>query len=81
MRVQSLGGEDPLEEDMATHPVFLLGIRIPNPVFLPGKSHRQKSLVDSTHIMLSHDFCFRAFYLFYSILILNNRPSTIFALK
>ena len=28
-----LGGEDPLEEEMAT-----------TPVFLPGKSHRQKSL-------------------------------------
>ena len=52
MGVQSLGGEDPLEEEMATHPVFLPGIRIPNPVFLPGKSHRPKSLVDSTHIML-----------------------------
>ena len=31
--VQSLGWEDPLEEEMAT-----------TPVFLPGKSHRQKSL-------------------------------------
>ena len=33
-RVQSLGWEDPLEEEMATHPVFL-----------PGESHGQKSLV------------------------------------
>ena len=32
--VQSLGREDPLEEEMATHPVFL-----------PGKSHGQRSLV------------------------------------
>ena len=31
-RVQSLGGEDPLEEEMATQ------------VFLPGKSHEQRSL-------------------------------------
>ena len=31
--VQSLGQEDPLEEEMAT-----------TPVFLPGKSRRQKSL-------------------------------------
>ena len=33
-RVQSLGREDPLEEEMATHPVFL-----------PGESHGQRSLV------------------------------------
>ena len=33
-QVQSLGQEDPLEEDMAT-----------NSVFLPGESHRQRSLV------------------------------------
>ena len=32
--VQSLGQEDPLEKEMATH----------FPVFLPGKSHRQGSL-------------------------------------
>ena len=32
--VRSLGGEDPLEESMATHSVFL-----------PGKSHGQRSLV------------------------------------
>ena len=31
---QSLGWEDPLEEEMAT------------PVFLPGKSHGQRSLMD-----------------------------------
>ena len=31
--VQSLGQEDPLEEDMATHSVFL-----------PGESHGQRSL-------------------------------------
>ena len=34
MQVRSLGGEDPLEEVMAT-----------TPVFLPGKSHGQRSLV------------------------------------
>ena len=33
----SPGQEDPLEEEMATHSVFL-----------PGKSHGQRSLVDST---------------------------------
>ena len=32
--VRSLGWEDPLEEGMATHPVFL-----------PGESHGQRSLV------------------------------------
>ena len=32
-QVQSLGGEDPLEKEMATHPVFL-----------PGESHGQRSL-------------------------------------
>ena len=32
--VRSLGWEDPLEKDMAT-----------TPVFLPGKSHGQRSLV------------------------------------
>ena len=33
IQVQSLGQEDPLEEGMAT-----------TPVFLPGESHRQRSL-------------------------------------
>ena len=33
-QVQSLGWEDPLEKEMATHPVPL-----------PGKSHGQRSLV------------------------------------
>ena len=32
--VQSLGREDPLEKEMATH----------SPLFLPGKSYRQRSL-------------------------------------
>ena len=32
-RVQSLGGEDPLEEGME-----------PTPVFLPGRSHAQRNL-------------------------------------
>ena len=35
-RVQSLGWEDPLEERA----------RQPTPVFLPGESHRQRSLTD-----------------------------------
>ena len=34
IQFQSLGGEDPLEKEMATHSVFL-----------PGKSHFQRSLV------------------------------------
>ena len=34
-QVQSLGWEDPLEEEMA-----------PTPVFLPGKSHGQRRLAD-----------------------------------
>ena len=34
MKVQSLGWEDPLEEEMASAPVFS-----------PGKSHGQRSLV------------------------------------
>jgi len=34
MGVQSLGQEDPLEQEMATHSVFL-----------PGKSYGQRSLV------------------------------------
>ena len=38
-RVQSLGGEDPLEEEMATQ------------VFLPGKSHEQRSLAATVHGM------------------------------
>ena len=33
MQVRSLGGEDPLEEGMAAHSVFL-----------PGESHGQRSL-------------------------------------
>ena len=33
-RAQSLGGEDPLEKEMET-----------TPVFLPGKSHGQRSLM------------------------------------
>ena len=32
MRIRSLGGDDPLEKEMAT------------PVLLPGKSHGQRSL-------------------------------------
>ena len=38
MRVQYLGGEDLLEEGMAT-----------TLVFLPGKSHGQRSLVATVH--------------------------------
>ena len=36
MQVGSLGREDPLEEEMATH----------SSVFLPEKSHEQRSLSD-----------------------------------
>ena len=36
-RVQSLGPEDPLEKEMGWQPT---------PVFLPGKSHGQRNLVD-----------------------------------
>ena len=34
MQIPSLGGEDPLEEGTANHPIFL-----------PGESHGQRSLV------------------------------------
>ena len=37
MQVQSLGWEDPLEEGMAT-----------TPVFLPGESHGQRSLAGNS---------------------------------
>ena len=37
MRVQSLGQEDPLEEEMAT-----------TPAFLPGESHGQRSLAGNS---------------------------------
>ena len=36
-RVQSLGQENPLEKGVAT-----------NPVFLPGESHRQRSMVGNS---------------------------------
>ena len=36
-QVRSLGREDPLEEGMATHPVFL-----------PGEFHGERSLADHT---------------------------------
>ena len=38
MQVRSLGQEDPLEEGMAT-----------TPVFFPGESHVQRSLWDTVH--------------------------------
>ena len=44
--VQSLGQEDPLEKEMATHSSILFFFFFSTPVFLPGKSHGQKSLVD-----------------------------------
>ena len=43
--VQSLGWEDPLEEEMATHSSILTSTR----VFLPGKFHGQRSLAELTH--------------------------------
>ena len=45
-RVQSLDQEDPLEEDMATHSsIPAWRIPMPTPVFLPGESHGQRTLV------------------------------------
>ena len=47
MQVQSLGWEDPLEKEMATHSIFL-----------PGISHGQKSVVGYSpwgHKRLGHD--------------------------
>ena len=45
MKVQSLGQEDPLEEEMA-----------PTPVFLPGEFHGQRSLVGPWgHKRVGHD--------------------------
>ena len=52
--VQSLGWEDPLEEDMATHSSMgkqyliqksILELEIHSNPFSPGKSHGQRSLV------------------------------------
>ena len=43
MQVQSLSWEDPLEEGIATPPVFL-----------PGESHGQRSLARYTQYMGSH---------------------------
>ena len=42
-RVQSLGQEDPLEKEMATHSSILFFFS--TPVFLPGKSHGLRILV------------------------------------
>ena len=46
-QVPSLGLEDPLEKGMATHPNILAWRRawLPTPIFLPGESHGQRSLV------------------------------------
>ena len=45
-RVQSLGWEDPLEKEMATHSSILWRRQWqPTPVLLPGKPHGQRSLV------------------------------------
>ena len=41
--VQSLGQEDPLVKEMATHSTILLFFF--TPVFLPGESHGRRSLV------------------------------------
>ena len=40
-QVQSLSQEDPLDKEIATHSSILAW---PTPVFLPGKSHGQRSL-------------------------------------
>ena len=44
-QVQSLGWEDPLEKEMATHSI----------VFLPEKSHEQRSLVGYGPEALIHE--------------------------
>ena len=47
-QVRSLGWEDHLEKEMATHSNILAWRRRkwqPTPIFLPGESHGQKSLV------------------------------------
>ena len=43
MQVQSLDWENPLEKEMATHSSILFFFFY-TPVFLPGKSHGQRSL-------------------------------------
>ena len=44
-RIRSLGLEDPLEEEIATHSSILWRRKWqPTPVFLPGEFHGQKSL-------------------------------------
>ena len=40
----SLGQEEPLEKEMASHSILVLNWQ-PIPVFLAGKSHGQRSLV------------------------------------
>ena len=44
-QIQSLGWEDPLEEEMATHSSILAS----TPVFLSGKFHGQRSLAELVH--------------------------------
>ena len=45
--VRFLGRDDPLEKEMAAHSsIFLIFFFCWTPVFLPGKSHGQRSLVD-----------------------------------
>ena len=63
MHVQSLGWKDPLEKEWQ-----------PTPVFLPGKSHGQRSLagyspwghkeLDTTEHMHTHIACIKSFFLF-----------------
>ena len=50
---RSLGQEDPLEKEMATYcsifdPMDRKAWRLPTPVFLPGKFHRQWSLAGNS---------------------------------
>ena len=52
-----------------------------NPSSILGWKVPQTEEPGGQHTHASQDFYFRAFYLFYSILILNNRSSAIFALK
>ena len=50
MEVRSLGQEDPLEEEMATHPVFLHGESLENPGRLQSIGSQKSCTQLSTHI-------------------------------
>ena len=60
-RVQSLGGEDPLEEEMATHPSILARImpRTEEPGELQSKGPKESDTIEqlSIHPVLSESSC------------------------